>query len=107
MIRSNNLKKLHDKIDFLSSDQVPALHLEPSGRYFDADHDGQLKVPELVAAGFLNPREATFFVRKDMGGEWNMMLCMKHVSIIICIYGLVEVRSSLPFGTDFPVSETR
>ena len=72
-IRSNNLRKLHDKIDFLSSNQVPALHLEPSARYFDADHDGQLKVPELVAAGFLNPREATFFVRKDMGGEWNII----------------------------------
>ena len=27
-------------------------------RYFDTDNDGQLQVPDLLATGFLNPREA-------------------------------------------------
>ena len=51
--------------------------------YFDADHDGQLKVPELVAAGFLNPREVELTMAKyDVDGDG--MLDLQEFQELLC-----------------------
>lgn len=69
----------------LPEDQLDDLHC--IFQYFDTDHDGQLKVPDLIATGFLNRNEVDLIMQKyDVDGCWdcrNLRSCCVQLGIVL------------------------
>lgn len=68
----------------LPEDQLDDLHC--IFQYFDTDHDGQLKVPDLIATGFLNRNEVDLIMQKyDVDGD--EMLGLSEFTELLCPAG--------------------
>lgn len=51
-------------------------------KYFDTDNDGQLQVPDLLATGFLNPREVDLIIEKYDADEDGRLGVLEFVEML-------------------------